>query len=110
MQISVKARNIAEEEVLRSRLERAQRAKYRNDKIFVPRESVFAWRLGKNIQGTSKTGVHKGQWFGPAKVLGTETKKNPDGSLAPACPSLGNLGDRKRSVVEMRSTAAAKGI
>ena len=50
----------------------------------MPGESVFAWRLGKNIQGTTKTGVHKGQWLGPAKVLGTETKKNPDGTLAPA--------------------------
>ena len=36
---------------------------------------MYAWRLGtRKIAGTKKTGLHKGAWFGPATVLGTESR------------------------------------
>ena len=75
LKISANARKISEEELLRGRIERAQRAKHRKDIIFLPGDTVFAWRLGKNVQGKNKTGVNKGQWYGPATVLGTETNE-----------------------------------
>jgi hypothetical protein len=84
MEISINARKICEEELLRARLERAQRAKHRKDVVYVPGDTVFAWRLGKNLQGKHKAGVNKGQWFGPGTVLGTETKIREDGNREPA--------------------------
>jgi hypothetical protein len=72
--LRIKARNIYETEILHQRLLRAQRAQTRKDKNFVPGETVYVWRQGlSKLAGTSKTGLHRGQWFGPGHVLGTET-------------------------------------
>ena len=42
----------------------------------MPGEIVFAWRQGEHsTQSTGRsTGIHKGAWFGPATVLGTESR------------------------------------
>ena len=70
------ARRVFEEEILRQKIQRAQRAKHRKDHIFVPGELVFIWRMGVGkIKGTSKTGLHKGAWIGPGVILGTESKE-----------------------------------
>ena len=80
----IRARKIWQEEDLKRKLQRAERAKHRKDRQFVPGEIVYAWRQGEHtIQGTARaTGVHKGAWFGPATVLGTETRLE-DGVATP---------------------------
>ena len=71
----IQARKIWQEEDLKKKLQRAERAKHRKDRVFIPGELVYAWRLGTNkIAGSKREGLHKGAWFGPATVLGTETK------------------------------------
>jgi hypothetical protein len=71
----INARKVWEEEDLKRKLLRAARAKHRKDKVFVPGEVVYAWRQGTNkLAGSKKTGIHQGTWYGPATVLGTETK------------------------------------
>ena len=71
----ISARKIWEEEDLKKKLQRAARARQRQDKVFVPGEVVYAWRLGTSkVVGTKKTGIHKGAWYGPATILGTETR------------------------------------
>jgi hypothetical protein len=74
----IKARSIWQEEDIRGKLQRAARAKHRRDKIFVPGDIVFAWRLGGKVSGSKKEGLHRGAWFGPATVLGTESKREGD--------------------------------
>ena len=69
-----KARGIAEEELLRARLERAQAAKHRKSVVFSPGDTVFAWRQGIEKKRTAqRQGLNRGQWYGPGVVLGTET-------------------------------------
>jgi len=54
------ARKVFEEEVLRRKIQLAQRAKHRKDTVFVPGDLVFIWRLGVGkLSGTSKTGKIK---------------------------------------------------
>ena len=80
----VQARKIWQEEDLKRKIQRAERAKHRKDRVFIPGEIVFAWRLGlSKVVGTKKQGLHKGAWFGPATVLGTETKLE-DGIATPS--------------------------
>ena len=68
-----KARSIAEEELLKSKIDRAQAAKHRRSLRFAPGETVFAWRQGIDKKRTAQRLGHKGQWYGPGVVLGTET-------------------------------------
>jgi hypothetical protein len=82
--LQLKARSTYETEVLNQKLLRAQRAQKRKDRHFVPGETVYIWRLGVGkISGTSKTGLHRGQWIGPGSILGTETRMNEDGTTEP---------------------------
>ena len=46
MKIQMQARAIAEEELLKGRIQRAEHAKRRRDRIFCPGDTVFAWRVG----------------------------------------------------------------
>ena len=71
----IQARKIWQEEDLKRKLQRAERVKHRKDRVFVPGEVVYAWRLGNNkVAGSKKEGIHRGAWHGPATVLGTENK------------------------------------
>ena len=73
----IAARKCFEEEILRQKIQRAQRAKHRKDVMFIPGELVFIWRLGTGkLAGTKKTGLHKGAWIGPGIVLGTESREH----------------------------------
>ena len=76
MHEQISARKIWQEEDVKRKLQRAQRARLRKDRMFVPGELVYAWRLGMNtMPGTARSqGIHKGAWYGPATVLGTETR------------------------------------
>lgn len=75
MQTEITARKLYEEQKLTDRLQRALRAKHRKDHVFIPGEIVFAWREGTHkLSGAKKTGIKEGAWFGPATVLGTESK------------------------------------
>jgi hypothetical protein len=79
--LQIAARNIYETEVLNQKLLRAQRAQSRKDKNFCPGEIVYVWRQGVGkLAGTSKTGLHRGQWFGPGTILGTETRLTEKGT------------------------------
>ena len=82
--IQIAARNTYEKEVLHQKVIRAQKAQSRKDKNFCPGEIVYVWRLGVGkLAGTKKTGLHRGQWFGPGTILGTETRMNEDGTTEP---------------------------
>ena len=67
----------------RQRLVRAANSRGRRVLDYHPGELVYFWRVqdsSKNRQGpTSK----RGQFMGPARILATETKRNPDGTLQP---------------------------
>ena len=76
LELQISARNIFEKEQLNQKLLRAQRAQHRKEKAFIPGEICYVWRLGGKLVGTKKTGLHKGAWYGPGTILGTETKLN----------------------------------
>ena len=67
----------------RQRLVRAANSRGRRILDYYPGELVFFWRQqdsSKNRQGPNSK---RGHFMGPARVLATETKRNPDGSLQP---------------------------
>lgn len=68
------------EEQADQRLKRATLSGSRKPREFCPGDLVFYWRkqVTKN-HGASKFG--SGKFLGPARVLATETRKEPDGSL-----------------------------
>ena len=79
----IQARKIWQEEDLKRKLQRAERVKHSKDRVFVPGEVVVAWRLGSNrVAGSKKEGLHRGAWFGPATVFGTESKVE-NGAVTP---------------------------
>ena len=69
------------EEQSKRRIERAQRMGYRRAEIFLPGDLVYIWRnqVPKRERTTQKTG----KFIGPARVLATETRREPDGQLRP---------------------------
>ena len=67
----------------RQRLVRAANSRGRRVLDYHPGELVYFWRQqdsSKNRQGPNSK---RGQFMGPARILATETKRNPDGSLQP---------------------------
>ena len=71
--------------MLRQRIDRAVKAKHRVSTTYCPGDTVLAWRLGNSkLSGTKKTGIHHGAWYGPATVLGTETRINEEGQREPS--------------------------
>ena len=70
------------EEQANQRLLRAARSGSRQHRVFGPGDLVFYWRkqVTKN-HGSSKFGT--GKFLGPARVLATETRRNPDGTIRP---------------------------
>jgi len=88
------ARSVFEQEILRQKIQRAQRAKHRKDLVFCPGDSVFIWRQGTHkLKGSFKTGIHKGAWFGPGMVLGTESKVH-EGTVIPSAVVWVVINDR----------------
>ena len=70
LKTQIEARRICEEEMLKQRILRAQRAQTRTTELHIPGETVFAWLVGAQ----KKMGMQKGTWYGPGTVLGTETR------------------------------------
>ena len=94
LKMQISARKCFEEEILRQKIQRAQRAKHRKDTVFVPGDLVFIWRLGTGkLAGTKKTGLHKGAWIGPGIVLGTESREH-DGVMFPSAVVWVVVNDR----------------
>ena len=88
------ARAVFEQEILRAKIQRAQRAKHRKDLVFCPGDSVFTWRQGTHkLQGSCKTGIHKGAWYGPGMVLGTESEQF-EGTVVPSAVVWVVINDR----------------
>ena len=79
LELEIEAKRIYEKHQLNEKMLRAQRAKHRKDLVFSPGDVVYAWRVGVNkVQGSKKTKLHQGAWFGPAVVLGTESRTDGD--------------------------------
>ena len=94
LKLQILARKCFEEEILRQKIQRAQRAKHRKDVVFIPGELVFIWRLGTGkLAGTKKTGLHKGAWIGPGIVLGTESREH-EGVVFPTAVVWVVINDR----------------
>ena len=69
--------------VAKQRLVRAANSRSRRVFDYQPGELVFFWRQqdsSKNRQGPNSK---RGQFMGPARVLATEMRRNPDGTLQP---------------------------
>ena len=70
------------DEQSKQRLQRAQAMGHRKTSNYIPGDLVFYWRrqqAGKSHQSFPKT-----RFLGPARVLATETRQEPDGSMRPA--------------------------
>ena len=65
------------------RITRAMNSKGRPAYDYVPGELVFFWRTQESGQGRRQPGTSRGRFLGPARILATETRKEPDGSLRP---------------------------
>ena len=50
---------------------------------YEPGELVYFWRTQESGKGRQQPGTRRGRFLGPARVLATETRKEPDGSLRP---------------------------
>ncbi|OLQ08346.1 Retrovirus-related Pol polyprotein from transposon TNT 1-94 [Symbiodinium microadriaticum] len=84
---SAKARASAEKALsdwqAQQRITRAMNSKGRPAYDYVPGELVFFWRTQESGQGRRQPGTSRGRFLGPARILATETRKEPDGSLRP---------------------------
>ena len=94
LKLQAKARATYEQEQLNQKFLRAARVQNRKDNVFVPGEIVYAWRLGGKLAGTKKTGLHRGAWYGPATILGTETKVSAEGVSEPGSVVWVVINDR----------------
>ena len=65
--IQQKAIAIAEEELLKTRIARAEKAKHRKSNVFCPGDTVFAWRVGME-----KRTRHRKEVREFIRVLGTD--------------------------------------
>ena len=94
LELQAKARAIYEKEQLNQRFLRAARVQQRKDRNFSPGELVYVWRLGGKLSGTKKTGLHNGAWYGPATILGTESKISDAGLVEPGSVIWVVMNDR----------------
>ena len=70
------------DEQARQRLQRAQAMGHRKTSIYAPGDLVYYWR--RQQAGAHHQNFPKGRFLGPAPVLATETRREPDGTLRPA--------------------------
>ena len=75
-----KARALAEDTLLRTRVARAKHARTRRDRFFLPGDREAIWRAVKH----SQMGAQRATWLGPGTVLATETRAERDGTRRPA--------------------------
>ena len=94
LQLQISARSIFEKEQLNQKLLRAARVQHRKENIFTPGEICFVWRLGGKLAGTKKTGLHRGAWYGPGTILGTESKISEEGTVEPGAIVWVIMNDR----------------
>ena len=62
----------------REKVSRARNAKPKNSRMYMPGDLVFFWRRqGQGLQGNN-SGIRKGCYAGPARILAMETKHHGD--------------------------------
>ena len=69
------------EEQAKRRIERATRMGHRRAEVFLPGDLVYIWR--NQVPKRERTTQKSGRFIGPARVLATETRREPDGQLRP---------------------------
>eukprot|EP00439_Symbiodinium_sp_Y106_P029505 s2527_g3.t1 len=69
--------------VARQRLVRAANSRSKRVLDYQPGELVFFWRQQDSSKNRQGPGSKRGYFMGPARILVTETRRNPDGSLQP---------------------------
>ena len=63
------------------RISRAVNSRARPQHAYHPGELVYFWRSQESGQGRRQPGTKGGRFLGPARILATESKREPDGSL-----------------------------
>ena len=94
LELQAQARAVYEKEQLNQKFLRAARVQHRKDRNFIPGELVYVWRLGGKLSGTKKTGLHRGAWYGPGTILGTESKISEAGLVEPGAVIWVVMNDR----------------
>ena len=69
------------DEQSKRRLDRALRMGRRGAEVYLPGDLVFYWR--NQVPLSEKTTQKAGRFLGPARVLATETRREPNGELRP---------------------------
>ncbi|CAE6969386.1 RE2 [Symbiodinium sp. CCMP2592] len=67
----------------RQRLSRATNSKHRPCYDYVPGELVYYWRTQDSNKGRRQPGGKHGRFLGPARVLATESRRDPSGDILP---------------------------
>ena len=67
----------------RQRLVRAANSRSRRVLDYYPGELVYFWRQQDSSKNRQGPHPKRGYFMGPARILATETKRNPDGTLQP---------------------------
>ncbi|CAE7662420.1 RE1 [Symbiodinium sp. CCMP2592] len=84
---AVQRRAEAEKAVLdynaQQRILRAKHSRHRPCYDYVPGELVYYWRTQDAQKGRRQPGGKHGRFLGPARILATETRREPDGTLKP---------------------------
>ena len=65
----------------KQRIMRAQHSRHRGSFNFEPGELVYYWRTQDANKGRRQPGGKHGRFLGPARILATETRRDPDGGL-----------------------------
>ena len=65
------------------RLKRAANSRSRPVMDYQPGELVFYWRQQDSAKHRQRPSTKRGYFMGPARILATETRRNPDGTLQP---------------------------
>ena len=65
----------------KQRIMRAQHSRHRGIFNFEPGELVYYWRTQDANKGRRQPGGKHGRFLGPARILATETRRDPDGGL-----------------------------
>ena len=69
------------EEQAKRRLDKAERMGHRSQQQFLPGDLVYYWR--QQVPAKERTTQQAGQFIGPARVLATETRRDPNQELRP---------------------------
>lgn len=106
-QVMHEAEKVFLEEQNKQRLNRALQSGYRAATMFVPGDLVYYWRYQvTKSHGSSQ--FKRGKFLGPARVLATESRQEPDGSIRPGSCVWLFRGDRllKAAPQQLRHASA----